>query len=200
MRPAYGAPCDDPPVGGDELVAIYDALGSPAGSATRAEMRARGLWHAAGVVLVRSLNGEHVYVHQRSPGKDVFPSYHDCWAGGVVAHGETPAECATRELAEELGISGVSPIPLFTHVFDQPPIRCHNFAFEVRWDGPIVHQPEEIVGGRWVPLEELRKWAEDPDGPLIPDGRLGVLEWFRRQGASLDPLPSERATGLGNAP
>ncbi|SFQ55777.1 8-oxo-dGTP pyrophosphatase MutT, NUDIX family [Amycolatopsis arida] len=167
---------------GDELVARYSANGAMVGRARRAEVRARGLWHAAGVVLVRSGDGERVYVHRRSPGKDVFPGAYDCWAGGVVAAGETPAECARRELAEELGIRGVVPRPLFTHVYDVPPIRCHNFAFEVRWDGPIVHQPEEIVSGRWMPLAALREWADDPGAPLVPDGRLGLREWLRRFG------------------
>ncbi|WP_020673513.1 NUDIX domain-containing protein [Amycolatopsis nigrescens] len=167
---------------GDELVARYDAAGAVVGKATRAEVRAEGLWHAAGVVLVRSGDGERAYVHLRSPDKDIYPSAHDCWAGGVVAAGETPAECAARELAEELGIEGAVLRPLFIHVFDQPPVRCHNFAFEVRWDGPIVHQPEEIVSGAWMPMAELRRWADDPDSPLIPDGRLGILEWFRRFG------------------
>ncbi|QWF85449.1 NUDIX domain-containing protein [Amycolatopsis sp. CA-230715] len=167
---------------GDELVARYDEGGRVVGSTTRADVRARGLWHAAAVVLVRSGDGESVYVHLRAPDKDVFPGAYDCWAGGVVAAGEDPAECAARELAEELGIRGVALEPLFTHVFDEPPIRCHNFAYEVRWDGEITHQPEEIVSGGWMSLAELRDWAEDPSGPLVPDGRLGVLEWFRRYG------------------
>ncbi|WP_236793047.1 NUDIX hydrolase [Amycolatopsis sp. GM8] len=164
----------------DELVAIYDATGTVTGSATRADMRARGLWHAAGEVLVRSGDGESAYIHRRSPDKDVFPGLWDCWAGGVVAAGETPAECAFRELGEELGIHTAELAPLFTHVFERPPYRCHNFTFETRWHGPIVHQPEEITEGRWMPLRELRVWAEDPGSPMIPDGRAGILEWFRR--------------------
>jgi len=144
-------------------------------------MRAEGLWHASGSVLVRSGDGESVYVHLRTPDKDVYPATWDCWAGGVVAAGETPAECARRELAEELGITGVEPVPLFTHVYQDESIRCHNFAFEVRWDGPITHQPEEIAEGRWLPLGELRRWADDPDSAFIPDGRAGILEWFRRR-------------------
>ncbi|MTD56826.1 NUDIX domain-containing protein [Amycolatopsis pithecellobii] len=122
------------------------------------------------------------HLHRRSPDKDVFPGLWDCWAGGVVAAGETPAECAFRELDEELGVYGVELTPVFTHVFEKPPYRCHNFTFEARWDRPIVHQAEEIVDGRWITLAELREWAEGPDSPMIPDGRAGILEWFRRHG------------------
>ncbi|UOZ04471.1 NUDIX hydrolase [Amycolatopsis sp. WQ 127309] len=170
--------------GSDELVALYDQAGSVVGSTLRSRLRREGLWHAAGVVLVRSGDGNAVYVHLRTPTKDVFPSTWDCWAGGVVAAGESPAECARRELAEELGVHGVEPVPLFTKVYDDGRNRCHNFAFEVRWDGPIRHQAEEIVEGRWLPLDELRAWVDDPAPalPFIPDGREGVQEWFRRYG------------------
>ncbi|WIX99904.1 NUDIX domain-containing protein [Amycolatopsis mongoliensis] len=170
--------------GSDELVALYDQAGSVVGTTTRARVRDEGLWHAAGVVLVRSGDGNAVYVHLRTAVKDVFPSTWDCWAGGVVAAGESPAECARRELAEELGVHGVEPVPLFTKVYDDGRNRCHNFAFEVRWDGPIQHQAEEIVEGRWIPLEDLRAWVDDPapELPFIPDGREGVQEWFRRYG------------------
>jgi 8-oxo-dGTP pyrophosphatase MutT (NUDIX family) len=170
--------------GSDELVALYDQAGSVVGTTTRSRVRDEGLWHAAGVVLVRSGDGSGVYVHLRTAVKDVFPSTWDCWAGGVVAAGETPAECARRELAEELGVHGVEPVPLFTKVYDDGRNRCHNFAFEVRWDGPIRHQAEEIVEGRWIPLDDLRAWVDDPapELPFIPDGREGVQEWFRRYG------------------
>ncbi|MCG3754603.1 MULTISPECIES: NUDIX domain-containing protein [unclassified Amycolatopsis] len=170
--------------GSDELVALYDDAGRPAGEALRSRVRAEGLWHAAGVVLVRSGDGRSVYVHLRTADKDTFPSTWDCWAGGVVAAGETPADCARRELAEELGVHGVEPEPLFTKIYDDGSIRCHNFAFEVRWDGPVTLQAEEIVEGRWIPLDELRSWvfAAEPEPPFIPDGRAGVQEWFRRYG------------------
>jgi 8-oxo-dGTP pyrophosphatase MutT (NUDIX family) len=164
----------------DELIARYDADGAPVGTVSRSRMRANGLWHAATAVLVRSGDGERVYVHLRAPDKDVFPSCHDCWAGGVVAAGETPAECARRELAEELGVSGVSLQWLFTLPYDVPPVRYHGFCYEVRWDGPIVHQPTEVVSGRWMTLTELRAKLADPQWPFAPDGRAAIEEWFRR--------------------
>lgn len=166
----------------DELVAIYDEHARVVGSATRADMRARGLWHAAGVVLVRSGDGRSVYVHRRTPTKDVYPGAIDCWAGGVVGAGESPDACARRELAEELGVRGVVPRRLFVWTFEEGDVRCHNFTYEVRWDGPVVHQPEEVADGWWVPLRRLRAWIDADDGTFVPDGRRGALEWFRRYG------------------
>jgi 8-oxo-dGTP pyrophosphatase MutT (NUDIX family) len=163
----------------DELVAVCDARGHVTGVATRSEVRERGLWHAAAKVLVRSGDGQNVYVHRRSDGKDVFPGLWDCWTGGVVAAGESPAECAFRELGEELGVHA-EPVAMFTHVFDEPPVRCHTFTYEARWDGEVTLQASEIAEGRWASLAEIRAWAEDPAFPFIPDGRAGFLEWLRR--------------------
>ena len=115
--------------------------------------------------------------HKRHGGLWEFP-------GGKVEPNESDESAARRELAEELGVQGVEPVPLFTKVYDDGRNRCHNFAFEVRWDGPIRHQAEEIAEGRWIALEELRAWVDDPapELPFIPDGREGVQEWFRRYG------------------
>ena len=162
----------------DELVARYDSSGSVTGAVPRSVMRAEGLWHAATLVLVRSGSGERVYVHKRTPTKDVYPGMHDCWAGGVVSAGETPDSGAARELAEELGISGVPLTPLFTFRYVEPPVRYHAYAYEVRWDGPITHQPEEIAAGWWLDLAELREKLTDPDWPFVPDGRAAIGKWF----------------------
>lgn len=164
----------------DELIAVYDADGHEVGSATRARMRAEGLWHAATMVLVRSPDLARVYVHRRSPDKDVFPGLRDCWAGGVVGAGEDPDEGAVRELAEELGVTGAPLTRLYVYPFVQPPVRCHNFVYETTWDGPITHQPEEIVSGGWMALDELAAQLRDPDSDFVPDGRAVALEWLRR--------------------
>jgi 8-oxo-dGTP pyrophosphatase MutT (NUDIX family) len=162
----------------DELITRYDEHGTPVGTIRRSVMRARGLWHAATGVLVRSVDGERVYVHLRADTKDVYPGMYDCWAGGVVAAGETPEECARRELAEELGVAGVTLRPLFTYRFVDPPVRYHSFDYEVRWDGPIAHQPSEVVAGEWMTVEELRTRLGDPGWPFVPDGRAGIERWF----------------------
>src|SRR2546430_206265 len=79
---------------------------------TGAGVGAEALGPAAGVVLVRRVGARAVYVPPPPAVKDVSPSPGACGGGGVAAAGEPPAECARRELAEELGVRGVEPVPL----------------------------------------------------------------------------------------
>ena len=169
-----------PPDPAAEPVAVYDAAGAVIGEAPRGEVYARSLWHGVGGVLLRSGDGERVYVHRRTDTKLVMPGLHDCWAGGVIGAGETPAETAARELAEELGVTGVPLTPLFTLAYDEGDggLRSHLHAFEARHDGPVRHQSEEIADGGWMPVGELRARLRDPAWPFVPDGRTLVGHWF----------------------
>ncbi|MGW4092287.1 NUDIX hydrolase [Nocardia sp. NPDC004750] len=180
-------PHREPPRTGDpsaETIAIYDAAGNPVGAAERATVYRDGLWHASAGVLLRSGDGERVYVHRRTDTKLVFASMHDCLAGGVVAPGEAPRETALRELAEELGVTpnpaDVSPEPLATVSWDGEwagrPMRCHLFAYELRYDGPVRNQPDEIAAGWWWTDAELLARLADPDWPFVPDTRLLITD------------------------
>lgn len=158
-------------------MAVYDTLGNVVGSAPRTRMRREGLWHAATSVLVRSTDGHSVYVHRRTDTKDVHPGLHDCWAGGVILAGEAPDEAANRELVEELGVDA-APRFLFRTVHREETVRFHAFLYEVFWDGPIVHQPEEVADGWWISVTELRARLDDPAWPFVPDGRQFFEEWL----------------------
>lgn len=163
----------------EEQVAIYDEDGSVTGAAPRSVMRAQLLWHSATFVLPRSLDGTRIYVHQRTFTKDVFPGNFDCWAGGVVAAGESIVDGARRELAEELGVSGVELEPLYRFAFE--PTHCHCHCFEVRTDGPFRHQPEEVLRGGWLTVAQLQAMLADPAVRFVPDGRAALDRWFRER-------------------
>lgn len=162
-----------------ELLAVYDAEGLVIGEADRGTVYREGLWHASAGVLVRSADGDRVYVHRRTDTKLVFAGLHDCLAGGVVDASEHPSDTAIRELREELGIvvPAGTVLPLrATASWDGDwagrALRCHLFAYEYRYDGPIVHQPSEIVDGWWWTDAELRAHLRDPAWPFVPDTRV----------------------------
>ena len=176
----------------DELVAVYDATGAVTGVAPRGEVYARSLWHGSAGVLLRSGDGRSVYVHRRATDKLVMPGLYDCWAGGVIGPGESPAQTAARELGEELGVTGVGLDPLFHTVWveDGGGLRCHLFAYEARWDGPVRHQPEEIEDGGWMATAELRHRLADPGWAFAPDGRLLAERWFAERWSAEQQHPA----------
>jgi isopentenyldiphosphate isomerase len=160
----------------DELVALVDEEGRIVGSAPRSVVRRDNLRHAATAVLVRDPL-RRIYLHRRSETKDWAPGHWDVAAGGVIVVGEDPDDSALRELEEELGISGVELVALGRHLYEDHTTRCFEHIYETVWDGPVRHQPEEVVEGRWASFEELRALLDDPGSAFVPDTRqlLGRL-------------------------
>lgn len=152
----------------DELVSLFDEAGRVVGSAPRWRVRRENLRHGATCVLVRNGSGE-VFVHRRTDDKDVYPGHWDFLAGGVLQHGELPGEAAARELAEELGISGVPLTSLGEADYADEHTRFRGFRYEVRWDGPVTLQPEEVAEGDWWPLGLLLARLDDPAWRFMPD-------------------------------
>lgn len=166
----------------DEVVAVFDSNGRVCGTAKRSRVYAEGLWHSSAGVLVRSTDGDRIYVHRRSATKAVFAGHHDCLAGGVVDPGESPEQTARRELAEELGVEGVSLRPLAKVSWDGQwnarPLRCHLHAYETRYDGPFEHQRSEIADGWWWSRAELLAHLADPEWLFVPDTRVLLADFL----------------------
>ena len=154
----------------DEQVALVDAAGAVVGSAPRSVMRRDNLPHVVVAVLVRDPAGR-VYVHRRTGTKDVFPGLHDAFVAGCLLAGEQPLDAATRELAEELGVTGVHLEPLLTEWYADASTRhlCH--VWTTTYDGPVTHQVEEIAWGDWLRMDELMEHLSDPTWAFVPDGR-----------------------------
>ncbi|MEZ5356385.1 MAG: NUDIX hydrolase YfcD [Bryobacteraceae bacterium] len=162
---------------GEEIVVIVDEGNQVTGAATRARMRAEGLWHRSTYILVLDGAGR-LYVQQRTMTKDVYPGWLDPVTGGVVLAGESYEESARRELAEEMGIRGVQFETLFDFPFEQDNMRVWGRVFRCTWDGPITPQPEEVEAvHRMTPAEILQG-----GGRFTPDGLLVVRRVFGEPG------------------
>ena len=160
---------------GDELVDIVDHDDRVVATVTRREMRAGGLRHRAVYLLVMSSTGE-LLVHQRSFDKDVCPGWWDVAAGGVVGSGEPYDLAATRELAEELGVTAVLT-PLGGGTFDNPLVHIVGRVYLARHDGPFAFADGEVIATEWIAPDLLptllseRKWCPDSVAlalPLLP--------------------------------
>jgi isopentenyldiphosphate isomerase len=152
-----------------ELVDVVDNYGHTIAVVTRGEMRARRLPHRSVYVLVFNSRGE-IFVHLRTATKDVYPSHWDISIGGVLSAGETFEEGARREGLEELGVT-LDPRPLFPFHFTDENSTVHGMVYRATHDGPFRLQPEEIVCGELVSLDELERRMQIerfcPDGLAV---------------------------------
>lgn len=150
-----------------ERVDIVDEQDRVVYQTTRSVMRQQNLLHRVVAVLCLNARGQ-IYVHQRAPTKDLFPSLYDMFIAGTVCAGESYAATAARELAEELAIVGPEPEFLFHHRYEGTQTRSHAHVYRVVWDGPIAHQASEIVGGAFFTRQALVENREQL--AFVPDG------------------------------
>lgn len=155
----------------DELVDIIDEAGVVIDTVTRAEMRARNLLHRSVFIVVRN-DADEVLVHRRADWKDVWPGQWDLAVGGVVATGEAWELAATRELAEELGIT-VELTYLGEGIYADESVRELSRIYAARSEGPFTLVDDEIVEIGWVPMDGLREWVATHE--VCPDTVALVL-------------------------
>lgn len=162
-----------------EWVDVVDENDRVVGRATRADVRAGNLRHRACYVLVRDDEGRH-FIHQRTATKDVFPSYYDMMAGGVLAAGESYAIAASREVGEELGVPALDLREVGGLVYEDATNRVVGRVFECRVVPPLRLQLEEIVGGEWVTADALERMLQQRD--FCPDSVVAFEVWRRQRG------------------
>lgn len=172
----------------EEVVTIVNEHNRVVGSATRGEMRARGLCHRATYILVFNKKGE-LFVQKRTLTKDIYPGYYDVITGGVVLAWEEYEESALRELGEELGIKGIPLKTLFDFFYQGANSRVWGRAFSCEYEGVLVLQEEEIESGAFLSIEDIFKIADKK--PFTPDG-LYVLKRYLSQPSLQPPGPRAR--------
>jgi isopentenyldiphosphate isomerase len=166
---------------GDELVDVVDEQDRVVTQATRREVRLRNLRHRSVYVLVFNSGGQ-LFVHRRTPTKDVFPDHWDVAAGGVLSASETYDQAAARELREELGIAKVPLRRLFALRYDDEHTRVAGVVYSCTWDGALRLQPSEVAAGEWIDLDVLVERMQHER--FCPDG----IEALRRYLAMLQEL------------
>jgi isopentenyldiphosphate isomerase len=179
LEQSVADPNDIPRTPTEEMVDLVDEEDHVIGRAPRREVRARNLLHREVAAIVRGPGGE-VYVHRRTDTKDVFPGMYDMFVAGVVTSGESYEDAIRRELAEELGIMGVEPAPLFRSRYRDSDINWWTCRYEVVWGGPIHHQAEEVAWGRFMPEAELI--ANLDQLPFVPDGLVVFRRYLDERG------------------
>jgi 8-oxo-dGTP pyrophosphatase MutT (NUDIX family) len=139
---------------GDELVDIVDADDNVIAVVSRRQMRAERLRHRAVFIAVQDGVGR-LLVHQRSFAKDVRPGAWDIAFGGVVGSGEDYDLAAERELAEEIGVTGVSLRFVGGGTFGDEHYELIGRCYHVVHDGPVAFADGEVIDARWVDRDGL---------------------------------------------
>ena len=152
----------------DELIDIVDEQDNVVGQAMRSESYRRRLRHRCAFILVRDAESR-IFVHRRTPTKQVFPSLHDMFVGGVVGAGETYDEAALREAQEELGVTDLpQPTPIFRFLYETERYAWWSAVYEVRCTRPVNPQASEVEWHTFLTDDELRvalrEWEWVPDG------------------------------------
>jgi isopentenyl-diphosphate delta-isomerase len=175
-----------------ELVELVDAEGLPIGSATVAEAhRKPGQLHRAFSVLLVDAAGRTL-LQQRAAVKTRFPLR---WANACCGHpkpGEPVADAATRRMAEELGLSGVTLTEVGVYLYRAA--DPHTGRVEHEYDHVLLGQidpatpmrpdPAEVAALHWEPPQALRTALDSEPETYAP--------WLAGVAAHLPPRPNDR--------
>jgi isopentenyldiphosphate isomerase len=168
-----------------ELFETFDDEGRATGLVPRAEVHARGLWHASAHVYLFDGRGA-LYVQRRAAGKDLFAGRWDLSVGEHLRPGERHLDGALRGLAEELGVTGVvlealGGIRRWENRLPGVIDRELQQAFRGRYDGILRPDPIEVAEVRAQPLDQLARWIGRAPGDFTP--------WFVTESNHLGILP-----------
>lgn len=165
--------------GGDELFVQVDDDDHEIGPIRRADVHGNPeLVHRVAHVLVWNSAGE-LYLQLRSAAKHVQPSKWDTSVGGHVDYGETYEAAAEREMAEELGVTGVALRFLYRYLHRNEYESEYVATFECTFDGEISPSPAEIDDGRFWSLDTI----DDADPTVFTPNFLDELTRYRRHTA-----------------
>jgi len=137
----------------EEFLEVVTKNGEVVKTLPRSEIHGNpSLIHQVVHVLVFNKKGE-LLLQKRSMDKDVAPGKWDTSVGGHVNSGETPEEALSREMEEELGITGCTPEFLYTYIHTNLYETELVYTYSCVYDGEIRSNKEEI--------DEICPWTLD---------------------------------------
>lgn len=140
----------------EERFPLVDEEGRVIGVATRGECHnGSRLLHPVVHLHVFNSRGE-VYLQKRPAWKDIQPDKWDTSVGGHIDYGESPEQALVREAREELGITAFTPERVGRYVFESRRERELVYVHRTTYDGPVTPSEEELDGGRFWSIEEIR--------------------------------------------
>jgi len=161
----------------EEKFYVVDEDDNVIGCATRNECHKRGLIHRSVYVIVLNDKGE-IFLQKRSLKKDLYPGYYACSASGHVEYGESYEKAARRELLEELGIEApLKEICRFKCFSDVE--REISALYICHYNGPLKLNSEEISGGEFVSIKDLREILKNGEKKFAYGSILALSEFLR---------------------
>lgn len=121
-----------------------------------------GLYHMVCDILVQHVDGTFLLT-KRHPNKDVYPGYWEASAGGSALAGESPLECAKRELFEETGIKAEEKDFRFISHTHRDTSHSMFYSYVVVTDcekDSVVLQESETVDYKWVDKKGLFEYVD----------------------------------------
>ena len=140
----------------EEWFPLVNEMGETIGKATRKECHS-GSKQLHPVIHLHIFNdaGE-LYLQKRSMTKDIQPGKWDTAVGGHIDYGETVEEALRREVSEELGITAFTPQFNTRYRFESAIEKQLVNTFRTIYNGEIKPDTEELDGGRFWSLEEIK--------------------------------------------
>ena len=140
----------------EEWFPLVNEKGETIGKATRKECH-NGSKMLHPVVHLHIFNkAGDLYLQKRSINKDIQPGKWDTAVGGHIDYGETVEEALRREVREELGITAFTPQFITRYVFESAIEKELVNTFRTIYNGEIKPDTEELDGGRFWSLEEIK--------------------------------------------
>ena len=169
----------------EELLDIVNELDEVIGQATRSDVHLNQHLHRSTHIILTN-SKRQIFLQLRSMSKDTNPGLWDSSAAGHVEAGESYADCAARELEEELGVK-VAVEQLLEIGQLQPAVETGNEfvrIYAAMSDGQITLEAGEIDDGRWFDKADVDAWILEKPQELAPSF-LVIWEVIRSWRASL---------------